>query len=100
MNIPAILLSVMLGATWFMVRTAQKRHDFDFGNMLKDEGGKESATRLAILVALCMSSWALIFDTMKNGVVNDKLLMIYLLVWSGTKVAEKIADALVAKWGK
>jgi hypothetical protein len=97
-DIPAIILGMMLAAAWFMIRSAQKRDDFDFGNMLKDDGGKESATRMGILVAMCFSSWSLMYDTIHNKQVDPTVILIYLCVWSGTKVAEKLVDALVAKW--
>lgn len=99
-DIPAVVLGVMLTAAWGMVHSAQKRPDFDFGNMLKDENGKESSTRLAVLVAMCFSSWSLMYDTIHNKEVDRYALLIYLVVWSGTKVAEKLSDAIIAKWSR
>lgn len=99
-DIPAVVLGMMLFASWFMIRSAQKRTDFDFGNMLKDECGRESAIRVAQLVALAFSSWFVMYDTIHNKMGDPTILLIYLGVWSGAKVADKLADALIAKWTK
>jgi hypothetical protein len=99
-DVPALILGMMLCAAWFMIRSAQKREDFDFGNMLRDENGKESATRLGVLAAIAFSSWFVMYDTIHNKAGDSTVLLIYLAVWSGAKVAEKLADALITKWGK
>lgn len=99
-DIPAIILGMMLFAAWSMIRAAQKRDDFDFANMLRDDKGKESGTRIATLIALAFSSWFLMYDTIHGKKGDSTVLLIYLSVWSGAKVAEKLADALITKWAK
>lgn len=97
-DIPAVVLLILLGAFWSIVKASQARPDFDFSNMLKDDAGKESAMRLGIFVSLAISSWVVIYDTIHNKAGDSNTLLIYMAVWSGAKVAEKLVDALSNKW--
>jgi hypothetical protein len=99
-DIPAIVLLIILAMGWGIVKQAQKREDFDFSNMLRDDNNKESALRFAVFVALAVSSWFVIYDTIHNKAGDNQALLIYVVVWSGAKVAEKLVEALAAKWSK
>jgi len=99
-DMPALILVLMLSAAWGMIRSAQKRADFDFGNMLKDENGKESAMRLGVLAAIAFSSWYVMSDLILSKAGDPTILLIYLVCWSGSPVALKLGEALVAKWTK
>jgi hypothetical protein len=99
-DIPTLVLLCMLFGFWFIARTAQARPDFDFGNMLKDPEGKESVTRLGMVVAIPFTWWGFMADTMANKAVDPVVLAICLACWSGTPVAMKLGDAIVAKWTK
>lgn len=99
-DIPALVLLVTLVGAWGIIHKAQNRQDFDFGNMLKDDNNKESVARLGALAAIGVSGWAVMYDTIHNQNLDATTLGIYLAVWSGTKVADKLADALLAKWSK
>lgn len=100
-SLPSFFLCLMLAAAWSMVHKAQSRPDFDFGNMMKDPEGKESAMRLAVLGAFCFSSWFLM-AIMSNNPTGDhtNIYLIYLVCWSGSPVALKLGEALLAKWSK
>lgn len=100
MDIPAMVLLVLLFAGWGVVKKAQSRTDFDFAQMLKDDNGKESVSRLGALTAIAVSSWAVMYDTIHSQAADHAILGIYLAVWSGTKIADKFADAFLAKWSK
>jgi hypothetical protein len=105
LDIPALFLIVCLAAGYGLVR-----NKFDWQSAGNDESGKASYLRLAIPVCLVVSSWWLIYVTMQvmKTSVNwiDALqalfpfYLAYVVVFSGAKVAEKLADALLTKWTK
>lgn len=99
-DIPAIILGLMLCATWFMIMSARDKGHYDFSNMLRDENGKESITRIASITALAFSSWFVMYDTIHRKEGDSTVLLVYLAIWSGVKVAEKLVDAFAAKWAK
>lgn len=105
LDVPAASLLMMgLGLFWLML-SASRRPDAFWSTAFKDDTGKVSWMRLAMLVALGVSSWHLIYVTMnvvKDGKDLAELYPFYatfLLVWSGAKVAEKAIDAVLAKFG-
>lgn len=83
----------MIVAAAFVIVKAQQRQDFDFAGMLRDESGKESALRLAILGSFAISSWSLCYETM-NGAREWWHLAIYCGTWSGAAVVRDLAQ----KW--
>ena len=96
-NTTFILLCVFIV---YVVVVTQRRKDFDFAEMLKSNG-KPNSVRLAVLVSLATSTWVLMQVTLasKSG-ASDALIevyVIYLSVWSGSKVLEKGIDAWSAK---
>ena len=84
----------------YVVVVTQRRKDFDFAEMLKSNG-KPSSVRLAVLVSLATSTWVLMQVTLASSPgASDVLIevyVIYLSVWSGSKVLEKGIDAWSAK---
>lgn len=103
-DVPSLALGVMaLIGCWMMIK-AQRRPDFDWGNLFKDQDGKESAARLGMVAALALSTWLLIFVTMntpKSAFTGDLLFNIFcvfMAVWSGAKIVDKALDLLIARW--
>lgn len=99
---PAASLIVMaLGIAVFTVQ-AHRHPDSFWASAFKEESGKVTFTRLAMLVALAVSTWHLIFVTMnviKDGKDLQELFpfyTVYLALWSGVKAAEKALDAIIA----
>ncbi len=90
--LPALLLLVLLVAVGVMLWRAQKRDDFDLANMLRQSNmdGKESAAQLAILLAMSLSSWVLMSETLNNRLTAD-LWYGYLITWSGSPALLEIA---------
>jgi cbb3-type cytochrome oxidase subunit 3 len=74
----------------YILYRAQKRKDFDAANFLKDESGKESATRAFAFVCLAVMSWGfamLIFlDRM-----TEYYFLVFGALWAGTPVAMEMA---------
>lgn len=94
-DLPAIMLGVMLVLAAFVMWRAQKRTGFDFGNMLRDEAGKESAVRIGVLVSLAVSSWVVMNHALLSGRdINPQVFGLYVFSWSGALVFVKAAD----KW--
>jgi ascorbate-specific PTS system EIIC-type component UlaA len=96
-NLPSVLLTlaVTLGA-WILVRT-QGREDVDLVRLFRDEAGKESVTRLGVIVSLFVTSLVLIYSVVQGREFALYMFIIYNAVWSGTRVAEKLVDAYAAR---
>lgn len=103
-DIAAIALVLGLGWILLVIRDA-KAGGFSWKRAMQDDNDKESTLRFAILVALVISSWFLVYVTMnviKTGADLEQLFpyyMAYLAVWSGAKVVERLLDVLVLKFG-
>ena len=92
-DLPAIILFVMLLLSGYVMFMAQRREDFDFGNMLRDEQGKESTVRICALISMAVSSWALMNHALLAGASMDwKLFALYVGTWSGALVFIKMAE--------
>lgn len=100
-DFPAIILLVItLMGGFVMYKTqASKTNNFDFADMLRDDSGKPSALRLAIFVCLAISSWAVMYLVIQNKAIDIWVIVLYMLIWSGAKIAEKIVDAYMASKG-
>ena len=102
LSVPGLVLLFLLAIGLHVIFTSQKRDDFDWADMLKDESGKFSAFRLGVLVCLVGSTWVLLYITMYT--VKDpagletlfKYYGAYLVVWSGAKVVEKGLEVFIA----
>lgn len=86
-----IVLFAMLIGTAVVMFKAQDRNFFDFGNMLRDDNGKENALRLAALGAFAVSSWIVMQLTI-TGNMTEAYYAIYLLTWSGSAVLLKFLE--------
>jgi hypothetical protein len=87
-----VLVALLLASAW-VVWQAQKRDDFDFAKMLKDETGKESALNMAILGSFAVSTWVIMHDTLANN-LSDSQWWGYLITWSGARILALAAN----KW--
>ena len=94
-DFPAVVLLMMtLLGVYVLYQTQKNPHNnFDFADMLRDDAGKPSAFRLAIFVCLAISSWAIMYIIMQTKGIDIWLIVFYMLIWSGAKIAEKIVDA-------
>ena len=107
---PSVVLLAMLAAGTYVMYKAQQREDFDFADMLRDDNNKPSAFRMAIFVCLGVSSYLLLFITFKlvaqvtvSWVDTLNALFpwyaLYILVFSGAKIAEQMVETLMVKFG-
>jgi hypothetical protein len=97
-DFPAIiLLMITLMGGFVMYKTqASKSNNFDFADMLRDDGGKPSAFRLGIFICLAISSWAVMYLVIQNKAIDVWVIVLYMLIWSGAKIADKIVDAYLS----
>jgi hypothetical protein len=102
-DLPAIILFIMLLLAGYVMLKAQQKEGFDFGNMLRDENGMESAVRIGVLVSLGVSSWTLMNHALlAGGEISEGIFSIYVFGWSGALVFVKVADKWNGSlpWGK
>jgi hypothetical protein len=89
LDVPTVVLLFLTLVSLYIGWRAQTRKDFDFGNMLRDEAGKESAVRFGVLGSFAVSSWVLMRESMAVGSVDAQLFLAYLVTWSGALVFVK-----------
>lgn len=103
----AVLLAMIVMGGYVMYK-AQQQSDFDWADMLRDDNHKPSAFRLAIFVSLAVASWILIYVTLKLVAqvtvswaatldILFKWYALYILVYSGAKIAERLVELAYAK---
>ena len=96
LNIPNLLLSSLLGLAVWVLYSASRSARFDPVDMLLDERGKASSSRLAVFVALAVSTFMLVYFTTNKGVDDETLLYMfgaYIMTWAGSKTLEKGVEA-------
>jgi len=100
-DFPAVILLVMAIMGAWVVHQTQKNpnNNFDFADMLRDEMGKPSALRLALFPCLAVSSWVVMYTVVQTKTIDLWLIVFYMLVWSGAKIADKMVDAYIMTKG-
>lgn len=95
LDLPALVLIFLL--LWFLYIFAKiQRSDngFDMKQMLCDADGKPSLTRLGNMVAIGISSWAVMFHVIHtNGKLDSTFLIGYLAVYAGAQTANKFFES-------
>lgn len=94
-DFPAVILLMLTMMGGYVMYKTQKNpsNNFDFADMLRDEKGKPSALRLAIFVCLGISSWVVMYLVTTTKAIDTWIVLGYMVIWSGAKVAEKLVDA-------
>lgn len=93
-DVPALLLALFVVTGLLMAWRAQRGGKVDFGNMLRDETGKESAMRFGVLVAVLGSNWVLMKAALQNSEHLPQLYWAFLIAWSASPALRELA----AKW--
>jgi hypothetical protein len=91
---PFLVLLVLLAGLAGMLWRAQANSKLDLANMFKDDAGKESGLRFAILGAWVFTSWVLMALAVGKSDYIVQAFTVYLLFWSGAPIAAK----LIEKW--
>lgn len=103
-DMPSIALAFMAVLALWMMVSAQRRTDFDWGNLFKDSDGKESPARLGMVAAMALSAWLVIYvamNTPKAAFTGDLLFNIFcvfIVAWSTAKPIDKALDLLLLKF--
>jgi hypothetical protein len=92
-DLPALMLGVLLVGFLASLVLVQRRPNFDFAEMYKDDAGKVSASRVLSVGAWVASTWYVMQDMM-DGVPTPEVFWGYCIVWSAAKVLDKAAE----KW--
>lgn len=90
-DFPAIVMLVLMfmGAYVLHRTQANPQNKFDFADMLRDDNGKPSAFRLGIFVCMALSTWYIMYATIKaKGVIDTYQILGYMAIWSGAKIVE------------
>ena len=89
------LLLALICAFLIVLGLWQHRDDtFDLRWLLVDsKTSKVSLFKTGQLIALIVSSWALIFET-RNGNLTEWLYLAYIATWSGANVASKVVERM------
>lgn len=95
--VPLLILGGLAWAIWVLVARAARTDGFRLADMLVDESGKASSSRMITFGTWAVSSWALavVVFSMPNLLVEA--LVTYLVFWSGGPTAKAIAET---KWGQ
>ena len=96
---PFTVLLFLLAGLAIMLYVAQHNGKLDLAQMFKDDAGKESGLRFAILGAWIMSSWYLMADLVSQKQGDSMLLGIYLATWSGSAVFVRALERWDGKFG-
>ena len=101
LDFPAfILLLIFLLGLYVLWKTQKADNGFDFSEMLRDDSGKPSSSRLAVFVCLAVSTWAIMYMLItNNGVIDTWIFIAYVAIWSGAKVAERFIDGYLQNRG-
>jgi len=95
-DLPALVLLLLLYMGYRVTRATQANPEngFDFADMLRDDRGKPSSSRMAVFVCLALTSWALMYIVIHNkGAVDTWLFLGYAGIWSGAKVVDSALAA-------
>lgn len=100
-TVPNVLLTSLLLLGAWVLNKAQKNPSFEISHMLVDERGKPSSSRLAVFVAIGMSSYLLAYVVTNNKISDEYLFYFYLaflLTWASSKGLEKFAVAITSRF--
>lgn len=94
--VPLVILASLALAIWILLARAARTPGFRLADMLVDETGKASSSRLIAFGTWAMTSWALAVVVLGQPNLLVEALVTYLIFWSGGAVATAIARM---KWG-
>jgi hypothetical protein len=89
---PFVVLLFLLAGLGLMLWKAQRTGKLDLSNMFKDDAGKESGLRFAILGSWVISSWGLMALVVSKSEYVVPAYICYLLFWSGAPIAAKLIE--------
>jgi hypothetical protein len=101
-TVPNLLLILLLGLGFIVLVSATRISHFRLGDMIIDERGKASSSRISMFIALGLSSYMLAYLTINKTVSDETLLYVYvayLLTWASSKTLDKFVSGWSAGRG-
>lgn len=92
-DVPALMLVALLLGFAISLLLVQKRPDFDFADIYRDENAKPSAARVLAVGTWVAATWYVMQD-MLDGVPTPDVYWAYCITFSGSLVLSKAAE----KW--
>lgn len=92
-DVPKVVMVVLMFGFIWSVWIVQKRPNFDFADIYKDDNGKVSAARFAGVGTWVACTWYVMQDMM-DGVPTAEIFGLYAGIFSGAGVAVKAIE----KW--
>lgn len=92
-DLPAVVLVILLLGFCYSLWATQRQEGFNFADIYRDERGKPSAVRMALVGAWVASTWYVMQD-MLDGVPTPEIFWAYVLAWAASKPLDKLAE----KW--
>jgi len=86
-----ILACAVIAAGWLAWKINGSDNRFKFADLFLDPTGKASMSRVGQWVALCLSSWLLVYVTLHEK-YSESAFGLYMASWSLTAVANKYAE--------
>ena len=99
-DFPAVVLVFVFMLLLMLLWKTQHNptNNFDFSDMLRDDQGKPSHTRLASFICLAMTSWYVMYAAVKtSGKIDTWVFITYITLWSGVPLASKFIDAYAGR---
>lgn len=95
---PAITVFAIMGISFFSL--LMPNHDKQgVSTLLREQSGKLSVSRFAVLVSLAVSSYV-VMNMAIQGKLSEFIFTGYIACWSGSKVIEKVFDTYVSSRSK
>lgn len=85
---------VLMALVFTLILSRWQRCDdnFDLRDLIVDTvSGKVSLFKLGQLVALAVSTWALVYET-RRGHLTEWLFGFYMVAWAGANIANKVTE--------
>lgn len=86
------LLAVAVGFLILLYLWQREKDSFDIRHLIVDSSSERvSLFKLGQLVALVVSTWALVHET-RRGFLTEWLFAVYMLSWTGANIANKVTE--------
>lgn len=90
-DVPLLVLFLMLMGTVLFIWRLSKKPGFELANVLRDEAGKESMSRMCMMWAFFWSAWVVMKDTLRPEGADPTIYFTFCLTWSGAYVFVELA---------
>lgn len=87
-----VVLLVLVALAGLLLSRWQRNHaEFDLADLLTGDNGKVSLSKFGQVAALIVSTWGFVV-LVQQGKLTETYLLIYMSVWSGSKLLQSFID--------